>query len=174
MPRGGKREGAGRKSKELKHFEIGAFCENEFNKGISEEFERLKKLEIKPIQHIYDKQKKIPVNKRSIYLNSEEYLNDIAVIEDFLVCWQGFEQELEEYYKNHEVSFELIDKFEKVRVIALKNPNRKSKFTFKLKNKIIKKAMQKFQLQRNTVVNYWGLFKSETRTPPNLRIKLLV
>ena len=93
MPRGGKRDGTGRKPQELKHFEVGAYCENQFNKEISEEFERLKKREVKPIQHIYDKQKKIPVNKRSIYLNSEEYLNDIAEIEDFLVCWQGFEKE---------------------------------------------------------------------------------
>lgn len=162
MPRGGKREGAGRKSQELKHFEVGAYCENQFNKAISEEFERLKKLEVKPIQHIYDKQKKIPVNKRSIYLNSEEYLNDIAEIEDFLVCWQGFEKELLDYYKSKEVSFELIDKFENVRVIALKDPSRKSRFTYELKNKIIIKAMQRYQLKRNTVVNYWSRFKKET------------
>ena len=161
MPRGGKREGAGRKLQELKHFEVGAFCENQFNKAISEEFERLKKLEFKPIQHIHDKQKKIPVNKRSIYLNSEEYLNDIAVIEDFLVCWQGFEKELEEYYKSKEASLELIDKFEKVRLIAIESPNRKSRFTFELKNKIIIKAMHKFQLKRNTIVNYWSRFKKE-------------
>jgi hypothetical protein len=171
MPRGGIREGSGRKPNELRHYTVGAYCENEFNTSIKKEISKRIKAETKPIQHIYDKQKKIPKHKRSAYLTSEEYEEDNAKIEDFLVCWQGFSNELERYCKSpvnfelidkfEPVNFELIDKFEKVRVIAIRDPNKKSKFTFNTKNKIIEKAIKKFQLKRTTVINYWSQFKRD-------------
>lgn len=160
MARGGKREGAGAKPKQLKRILVGQFCEKIYRTKLEENYRyKLNKMtENTKVLHKFAQS--IPVEKRREWLSKEEgYLDYKESLKEALQKDQRILDQVNKAYdllENGKITEdELDEKLEDLqprRVLNVKPeiPSRKE---------ILRVVADKFDLSEHTVDKYWKLYR---------------
>jgi hypothetical protein len=162
MPRGGIREGSGRKKDEMRFFTVGSFCESRFQDACKA---------IKPLSHdpelaeVFQDLHEIPATRRRKYRDSFYWGEHVYELEEILRKKQSkrlYEKMLDDLNDTHKIESLLNaeNNYIPSRYIKIKERKHLTESQKKIIDDVTKIACDQFNLKKSSISTYWQRYKN--------------